>query len=81
MQALLKSQGWARLSSIAEAQVKTRTAGVLAPRKLGNEFEQEFQKGEISGIRLFMQLPSISVEDFDRQLTEMGDPDATVPPA
>lgn len=67
---LVKSRGWARLSSIAKAQIATRNTNVLKPLKGDGIYEQEFQKGEIAGIQLFMQLPDISIESLRQQLEE-----------
>ena len=64
---LVRSRGWARLASIAEAQAKTRTANVLSA---GGGDEKEFQKGEIAGIRLFMQLPETALANLKQQLEE-----------
>lgn len=71
---LVKSRGWVRLNSLAEAQVKTRTANALKP--LGQNstpYEAEFLKGEIAGIRLFMQLPDLAIESLREQLTKDDD--------
>lgn len=64
---LLRSRGWARLHSIAEAQAKNRTAQVLGP---GGGDAKEYMKGEIAGIRLFMQLPETALENIKQQLEE-----------
>lgn len=64
---LAKSRGWARLNSIAEAQVKTRTANALAA---GHSDEKEFQKGEIAGINLFMKLPEMAIASLEEQIKE-----------
>lgn len=61
---LLRSPGWGRLVKIAETQCHSREREVLAPLGGKNPYEMEFQKGEIAGIRLFMQLPEIAVENL-----------------
>lgn len=77
---LVKSRGWARLSSIAEAQKQTRNATVLKP---GGGDDKEFMKGEIAGIALFMRLPEIAIENLQQQLEREDASDGTneVPPA
>jgi hypothetical protein len=42
----------------------------LAPVKADALYEQEFQKGEMAGIRLFMKLPEMAIEDLAQQLKE-----------
>ena len=67
---LLRSPGWARLLKMAEAQCDTRSKNVLAPLEGKSPYDLEFQKGEIAGIRLFMQLPEIALENLKEQLDE-----------
>lgn len=74
---LVKCRGWARLNSLAQAQVKTRTASVLGP---GGGDEKEFQKGEIAGINLFMNLPGVAIENLRRQIEEQESHDETAAP-
>jgi hypothetical protein len=56
---LVKSQGWDRQVKIAQAQVQARTAKVMGQRvaEIGAALEQEFEKGEASGISLFLAMP------------------------
>lgn len=66
-QDLLKSVGWARLSELANAQIEARRNMILAPEHEkpqvnGKPVTEEFLKGEISGIRSFLQLPEVLVE-------------------
>lgn len=76
LRALVKSRGWDRLRSLAEAQCKTRQARINAPLDSGNPYPQEFMKGEIAGIELFMRLPEISIEELQKELDD-GDDDVT----
>lgn len=74
LQDLVRSRGWVRLSSIAEAQVKTRTNNALKPLDQNSTpYQAEFLKGEIAGIRLFMQLPQIAIEALRQQQKEQED--------
>lgn len=68
-QELLKHPGWVRLASYAEEQVRGRTFSFSAPAKgIDGAFEQEYMKGEASGIALFMNFPEIITKDFAEQL-------------
>ena len=64
LQRLLRSEGWARLAKIAEEQiVGRRDKFELSPLKAMDEvLEEQFMKGEISGIRFILALPETSVE-------------------
>jgi hypothetical protein len=69
--ALTASKGWTILCQIAEEQIKRRVNQVtLLP--LGEYFTsvyvQEFVKGEITGIRTFVALPSITIEEHTRTI-------------
>ena len=62
MSNLISSPGWKRLIAAAGSQVEGRTNSViLEPTK--NPYEQEYLKGEIHGIKAFMQIPSIILEE------------------
>lgn len=76
---LVKSSGWARLLRVAQEQVDTRTNTlILTPlESMDRMFEQEFKKGEISGIRLFLSLPESAVESLSQQVKEMQDAEET----
>ena len=61
---LLKSPGWELLVKHAQAQIQTRTDTViLTPlESTGKVTQQEFQKGEIAGMRLLIALPESLIE-------------------
>ena len=62
---LLDSVGWKRLMEVADGQLETRMPSVL--EKVDNLLMvtgKEFEKGEMAGINLFMQLPGIAVESL-----------------
>lgn len=83
LQALVKSRGWDRLLSIARDQEAVRISAVaLQPLASGDKiYEQEFMKGEIAGIRLFMNLPGTQIEvllsQLDNMENENDNPDST----
>ena len=63
---LVKSQGWDRLLKIASAQIEPRKNKILYEplRTRDATLEQEFMKGEIAGIALFMRLPQDRIADL-----------------
>lgn len=72
---LVKHAAWKQLMEIAGKQLTTRTDNVILIPVTGADacFGQEFMKGEIAGIRLFMNLPRIleeQLEDEIKLLTE-----------
>jgi hypothetical protein len=63
---LLSSKGWALLGEILQRQIALRTDTiVLTPLKTADEaFEQEFKKGEVSGMKLFATLPKTVIDEI-----------------
>jgi len=57
---------------IAEAQVKTRQDEIiLKPLKTQDEIlEQEYSKGECSGIKLFIRMLPTMIESLDEEIAE-----------
>lgn len=54
-----------------EQQIAVRTTLVLAPTQTRDQvLGQEFAKGEISGIRLTLQLPEVMVDEATREAQE-----------
>ena len=84
--AFIKHPVWQRVLNIASSQIKARTDNIiLCP--LQNEFgiyEQEFAKGEVSGVKLFCQMPELLLEEtqsqLDQFLKEENDEDKTSAP-
>lgn len=71
-QELLKFQGWAQLAEYAEKQISHREVGLQGQSQgLDQCISNEFVKGEIAGIRLFLNIPAVVIEDFDSQLEEI----------
>lgn len=70
LNSLVDSRGWKRLMQIAQAQIETRRNNYEAkPLKAIDEtLEQEFLKGEVTGIRTFCQLPTDEIEDLQTQI-------------
>lgn len=77
---LLKHDGWKEVMICAEIQVKTRQVHVNQP--LGDSpnatLRQEYEKGEMAGIELFMRLPQIvfqQLEELDQNERPSDEPD------
>ena len=71
--ALVKSPAWGRLSSAADAQIVSRERMILAPSHEkaevnGKPVSEDYLKGEISGIRSFLLLPTILIENANEVL-------------
>ena len=61
---LIRSDGWARLVALMEVQIAERRNQIeLAPAKGDADiYNQEYMKGEIAALRLFMQLPQSEID-------------------
>ncbi len=71
-QELLKCQGWDRLVEYAEGQMAARTTAMQgAANGLDGLIAEEFSKGEVAGIRLFLNIPSVIIRDFSEQIEEL----------
>ena len=72
LELLVEAHGWIRLMEIADGQILNRMPAVMTPLvdlfKVG---EQEFEKGEINGIKLFCELPHKRIADLKATLDEM----------
>jgi len=70
---LIKHSAWGQLMEIASKQLTTRTDNIILVPVTGADacFGQEFMKGEIAGIRLFMNLPRILEEQLTDELAQM----------
>jgi hypothetical protein len=64
--------GYVYLMEIAQAQLETRKQAVfLTPlKKMDEVLEQEYQKGEISGIALFMQMVDVRIQQLSDEINE-----------
>ena len=64
LEALTAHPGWHILLGVLEAQVKLRMDEViLAPTgEVNTPFQQEFKKGEITGIRTVLETPQMLIE-------------------
>lgn len=64
---LRDSPGWAILTRVANAQVKARTDAVmLSPRgEMKTEWDHEFKKGEVAGMRFLLELVDNQIETLD----------------
>ncbi len=74
LQDLLKHQGWALLAKYANLQIKTRSEGIIFTpvSEQKGSYEQEFQKGECSGIYTTINLPEVIIDETKVQLKEMA---------
>ena len=75
---LIKSPGWVQLLKIADAQIETRRrAIILSPLKAMDEvLEQEYAKGEIAGIMLFLSLPETWMQSLMMNADKLEKEDA-----
>lgn len=64
---LLKSQGWADLLKFMEQQVRIREQNVIHMPCANMEavFEQEYEKGEISGIFQVLNMPGEMIKRLE----------------
>ena len=76
---LVESKGWKRLTEIANAQKFIREQDIfLKPLKSHDEtLEQEYKKGELSGIALFLNIPEIEIKKFTELLNRQEKENAT----
>jgi len=60
---LVKSPGWGLLRSIATQQIESRSHKILHSVLTGADeaFRQEFEKGEVSGMKLFLMYPDAQI--------------------
>ena len=70
---LREHSGYKYLMEIAAAQIETRRQAVfLKPLKSMDEtLEQEYLKGELSGITLFSQMVDIRVDELAGEITQL----------
>ena len=73
LSSLREHDGYKYLIEIAQAQIETRRQAVfLKPLKSMDEIlEQEYLKGELSGITLFSQMVDIRVEELTGEITHL----------
>lgn len=68
---LVESKGWQKLMQVATAQSVARGSFIYGPIKQEQVFEQEFTKGELSGIKLFMQMPHDLIENARLEIEQL----------
>lgn len=73
MQGLLKLPGWKLILGLAEEQLTGRIDAVILNPVSGVDgtLNQEYLKGEISGIKLFCKMPEILIEQYRSDITAM----------
>ncbi len=72
LKSLIDHAGWKRLVEIADGQIENRMPSVFT--RLDSLLEvtgSEFDKGEISGIKLFQALPSNYINDLEESISKM----------
>ena len=72
LKSLTEHVGWKRLMEIAEGQIENRLPSVYTRLNSLDEIPgSEFDKGEISGIKLFQRLPDNFVAELENEINEM----------
>ena len=69
---LVESLGWKQLMTVADGQLTNRLPSILA--KTENFLElpgKEYEKGEVSGINLFMKLPEVVIEGLRAEIKHL----------
>lgn len=72
IKSLLEHSGWKWLDNVAAQQIENRMPRLL--QKMENLLsitEVEYEKGEVSGIYLFRQLPGITIESLEQEIREL----------
>lgn len=69
---LVESRGWLKLMSVVEAQREARGNFVYQPITQEKVLEQEFTKGEMAGIKLFMQMPHDLIESMRNEIEQFN---------
>jgi len=73
LKSLVEHAGWRRLMEIAEGQCKNREPTIFSPLENFLELgKQEFEKGEVAGIKLFMVLPHKRIADLEESLESIA---------
>ena len=68
---LTNSPGWKALMEIAEGQRIVRSNKIiLTPCSMDRVSEQEFEKGEVAGILLFINMPETAIEGLSEEIDE-----------
>lgn len=69
---LVKSRGWELLVEVANAQIKSRENAIItAPLDtLQSMLELKTNHGERQGIKLFVELPNIMIENYEEDLED-----------
>lgn len=72
MEEMMATEGWKRLKEIADTQIKARSNQVmLSPTE--SPLAQEYAKGEVNGIRAFIEIPRVVVEEAKRVIALAND--------
>lgn len=73
LNSLVQHRGFKRLLKIGEEQVKARQESILlVPLKsMKDVLPQEYAKGEISGIKLFMELTKIEIGSLEAEIQQI----------
>jgi hypothetical protein len=69
LNALREHRGYKTLMTIADLQAKARMDSLIAPIKtMDDTLEQEFRKGEIGGIQLFMRMTDVQISMLESEI-------------
>lgn len=75
MEQLISSPGWKTIVQIAKGQLNLRENEILL-KPTENPLAQEYQKGEVQGIKLFVQYPETVLENAKAVIDSTKEPDA-----
>jgi len=72
LEGLVKSPGWGLLRKVAEEQVRLRERHILLKPLTGLDGvpAQEFEKGEVAGLRLLLTLPENMIAGIEYEMKE-----------
>ena len=73
LQGLLKLASWHTLHALAQQQLTTRIDAVILNPASGADgvYAQEYMKGEIAGIKLFLQMPQLLIDQLQSDIDQM----------
>lgn len=73
LQDLVKHQGWDLLAKYGAQQIRNRSNDIVFTpiSEQKGQYEQEYRKGECSGMYTMLHLPETIIEETKVQLTEM----------
>ena len=72
---LVKSQAWGHLEKlgIEQCALRLNRVGVNPLKSFDDALMENYEKGERSGIALFLHIPATIIEQFEEELKELED--------